>query len=379
MLEVIFWLCLIGATYSYFLYPIILLLAPPKRWPSGPAATAPGAARVAVIIAARNESAKIAQKLENTLGLERGNSELEIIVASDASDDGMDEIVRAHEQRGVRLVRAPERNGKEYAQGLAIAATNADILVFTDTGTVLTPDAITNLVRIFADPNIGAVSSVDRFISQDGKVHGEGLYVRYEMWLRDQEARFCSLVGLSGSFFAARRAVCKDWDTRVPSDFGTALNCARLGMKAVSDRSVIGYYKNIANPSREYQRKVRTVTRGIMGMRRRCEVLNPLRFGRFSFSVFSHKVMRWAVPWFMAGAFCTSILLARHQPLYRWLAAAQLVFYLVPLLNRTIPALMSIGVVRLCAFFIEVNVAIAHATVLALSGKSMLTWEPSKR
>jgi cellulose synthase/poly-beta-1,6-N-acetylglucosamine synthase-like glycosyltransferase len=379
MLEVIFWVCLIGAAYSYFLYPAILLLAPPRRWPQGPAPATHRPQSVAVIVAARNESAKIAQKLENTLALERGTAELEILVASDASDDGMDDIVRAHAERGVRLIRAPDRNGKEFAQGLAIAATTADILVFTDAGTVLAPDAIANLLRIFSEPTIGAVSSVDRFISQDGSVHGEGLYVRYEMWLREREARFFSLVGLSGSFFAARREICTDWDTRVPSDFGTALNCARLGMRAVSDRSVIGYYKNIANPSKEYQRKVRTVTRGIMGLRRRSEVLNPFRFGRFSFEVFSHKVMRWAVPWFLAGAFCTCLLLAPRYELYRWLAAAQIVFYLVPLLNRTIPSLMRISLVRLCAFFIEVNVAIAHATLLAFSGKSMLTWEPSKR
>jgi cellulose synthase/poly-beta-1,6-N-acetylglucosamine synthase-like glycosyltransferase len=378
MLEVIFWVCLVGSAYSYFLYPAILLLVPARRWPQ-PAAVAPQQRpRVAVIIASRNESAKIAQKLENTLELEAAVVDLEIIVASDASDDGMDDIVRSYSDRGVRLVRAGERKGKEHAQGLAIEATTADILVFTDTGTILPPEALTNLVRIFQDPFIGAVSSVDRFISPDGTLHGEGLYVRYEMWLRDREARFFSLVGLSGSFFAARRTVCVDWDTKVPSDFGTALNCARLGLRAVSDRSVVGYYRNISDSRKEFQRKVRTVTRGMMGLRRRSEVLNPLRFGRFSFEVFSHKVMRWAVPWFLAGAFVSCLLLARHE-LYWWLLAAQIAFYAIPVASRAAPAILKIAPLRLCAFFVDVNVAIAFATVLALSGRSMLTWEPSKR
>jgi glycosyltransferase involved in cell wall biosynthesis len=379
MLVPLFWICVIGATYSYFLYPAILLLAPPRANTRMPDPDPQPVRQVAVVIAARNEASKIAQKIENTLALDQAGVDLEIIVASDASDDGMDDIVQGYSGRRVRLVRASERQGKEHAQGLAIAASTADMLVFTDAGTILPPDALVNLLRIFRDPSIGAVSSVDRFISEDGSVHGEGLYVRYEMWLREREARFFSLVGLSGSFFAARRGICADWDTRVPSDFGTALNFARLGMRAVSERSVIGYYKNIADPRKEYQRKVRTVTRGIMGLRRRSEVLNPLRFGKFSFQVFSHKVMRWAVPWFLAGALCFSLLLARDHELYRWLLAMQIALYLLPLAGRTVPALMKVGPVRLCAFFVEVNVAIAHATLLALSGRSMLTWEPSKR
>ena len=378
MLEVLFWLCALGACYSYFLYPAILLLAPARRWPSEPQPVTLAPPRVAVIVASRNESAKIAQKLDNTLALDMAGAELEIIVASDASDDGMDDIVRSYADRGVRLVRAAERKGKENAQGLAIGATTAEVLVFTDTGTILPPEAVRNLLRIFRDPFIGAVSSVDRFISPDGSMQGEGLYVRYEMWLRDREARFFSLVGLSGSFFAARRKVCEDWDTGVPSDFGTALNCARLGLRAVSDRDVVGYYKNISDPSKEFQRKVRTVTRGMMGLRRRSEVLNPVRFGRFSFEVFSHKLMRWAVPWFLAGALCTNVLLLSHE-LYRWLLAAQLAFYAVPLLSRAVPAILKFAPLRLCAFFVDVNVAIAYSTVLALSGRSMLTWEPSKR
>ncbi len=378
MLAVLLWLCVFLAAYSYFIYPAILLVAP-RRHNSAARARDERITRVSIIVAARNESAKIAAKLENTLAVRHDGVELEVIVASDASDDGMDELVRKFESRGVRLVRAPERKGKEHAQGLAIAASTGEVIIFTDAGTVLPEDAVLNVVRAFADTSVGAVSSVDKFISDDGVVHGEGLYVKYEMWLRDREAAFFSLVGLSGSFFAARREVCRDWDTHVPSDFGTALNCARSGLRAVSDRSVVGLYKNISDPAKEYQRKVRTVTRGMMGLKRRREVLNPFRFGRFAFSVFSHKVMRWAVPWFLLGALICNLILAVDSVFYRWLLVAQVAFYLSPLLGRSIPALMRIAPVRLCAFFVEVNVAIAQATMRVIEGRTMLTWEPSKR
>ena len=304
---------------------------------------------------------------------------LDLIVASDASDDTTDGIVREHAPEGIRLVRSPERRGKEHAQKLAIAATDADVIVFTDAGTTLPTDSLTHLLNAFADPTVGAVSSIDRFISPDGSLQGEGAYVRYEMWLRDLETRFYSLVGLSGSFFAARRNVCQCWDERVQSDFGTALSCAQRGLRAVSDRRVIGYYRNIADTRKEYQRKVRTITRGMGSLRLRLEVLNVFKYGRFSFEVFSHKIMRWATPWFLLGALGVSVALAVHSLFYATLLAIQLALYLAPLISRIAPGLRRIGVARIGIYFVEVNVAILHAALLTLSGRTILTWEPSRR
>ncbi len=376
-MKLFFWLCLVGGAYSYVLYPLLLLVLPRARR----SAVTPTSAvrRISLVIAARNEAAKIVAKLENTLALQRLEGvELEVIVASDASDDGTDDIVASY-GTGVKLARAAQRNGKEHAQGGAIRASTGDILVFTDAATMLAPDALHHIVAAFAATGVGAVSSVDKFISDDGQVHGEGLYVRYEMWLRDQETLFGSLVGLSGSFFAARREICADWDEQVPSDFGTALNCVRHGMRAVSDPGVIGYYRNLADPSREYQRKVRTVTRGMMGLRRRAEVLNPLRFGRFAFQVFSHKVMRWAVPWFMIGALVSNIALLDEGIVYRLAVLGQIALYGVAGLARVVPRLRKLGIVTVCSFFVEVNIAIIDATIKTLRGRRMLTWEPSKR
>lgn len=377
MAQLVFCICIVGAAYSYFLYPMLLLMLP-RRQLTGSSASISGH-RVAIIIAARNEAHKISQKLENTLSLERTGLDVDIIVASDASDDGTDNVVLGYAKNGVRLVRSEPRRGKEQAQGLAIDATDADLLVFTDAGAILPANALTKLVEAFRDPSVGAVSSVDRFITADGSLQGEGAYVRYEMWLRDLESHFFSLVGLSGSFFAARKTVCTDWDVRVPSDFGTALNCIRLGMRAVSDRQVIGYYKNLADTRREYQRKLRTVTRGMNGLRLRLEVLDIFKYGRFAFQVFSHKVMRWLVPWFLVGALFTSALLALTHPMYLILFAAQVVFYCLPFAGSAIPALQKISLMRLAIFFVEVNVAILHAALLAFLGRSILSWEPSKR
>ena len=376
-MEALFWLCVVAATYSYFWYPALLLILPPRKIDTG-LPTIP-VRKVAIVIAARNEASKIAEKLANTLALDRPDVELDLMVASDASDDATDSIVLGYAEKGVRLVRSPVRRGKEHAQGLAIASIDADLVVFTDAGTILPKDALLHVLDAFRDPTVGAVSSVDRFITADGTLQGEGAYVRYEMWLRDLETRFHSLVGLSGSFFAARRSVCQEWDNRVQSDFGTALSCVRLGMRAVSDQRVIGYYKNISDTRKEYQRKLRTVTRGMGSLRIRAEVLNILRYGRFSLEVYSHKVMRWATPWFLLGALGANVVLAVHNSFYRGLLVLQLALYLSPVATRLAPALRNIGVARIGVYFVEVNVAILHAALLTLSGRTILTWDPSKR
>lgn len=376
-MSVLYWILVSLAGYSYVIYPVLLIFLPVRKRVSG--RSSPPVRKVSIIIAARNEKARIEQKIINTLSLRSSGVELEVLVASDASDDGTDDVVRMFENQGVVLARSPERRGKEYAQGLAITQSTGEILVFTDVGADIPPGSLDALLLAFLDPEVGALSSVDRIIADDGRVQGEGLYVRYEMWLRDREAKFNTLVGLSGSFFAARRVVCMDWDIRVPSDFGTALNCARFGLKAVSDRRVVGTYKNLADPSKEYQRKLRTTLRGMFGLRCRGEVLNPLRFGRFAFQVFSHKVMRWSVPWLILIAFAVNLALVRESPIYLVTAIATVLLLIMPLVMRVVPAANRFALVRFSAFFVESNAAILHATLLLLRGKTMLTWEPSKR
>lgn len=381
-METLFWTLIILAGYSYTGYPLLLLLLLPlspsrnRRQASGPAEPIQ---RVSIIITAHNEAPRIAEKIDNTLALNHPGVELEVLVASDASTDATDDIVRRYADRGVMLVRSPERKGKEHAQSLAIAASSGELLVFTDTGTTIPRDSLTKMLTVFSRSDVGALSSIDRVVSSDGTIQGEGLYVRYEMWLRDLESRFNTLVGLSGSFFAARRAVCEDWDSRVPSDFGTALNCARRRLKAVSSREVVGIYRNLADPSKEYARKLRTALRGMVGLRHRCEVLNPFRFGWFAFQVASHKLMRWAVPWFLLGAWLVNLGLLAESRIYVLTAAGLALLFVSPLVVRAIPSLSRIGPLRIAAFFVEANAAVMHAAVRMARGRTMMAWEPSRR
>lgn len=376
-MEFIFWLAVIGSIYSYFLYPLSMMLFPARRVDvSSSNGDFPS---VSIIVTAHNEQQRIEDKIRNTLAIDYPKEKLEIIVASDASTDTTDMIVQGFAATGIRLVRAHERKGKEYAQWHAIRAARGDILVFSDVATRIPADGVLLMVANFSDLKVGAVSSEDRFVNESGGVVGEGAYVRYEMWLRRLESRVNGLVGLSGSFFAARKQVCQEWDIAVPSDFNTALNCARLGYVAVTDPKVNGYYSDIKDERREYQRKLRTVIRGLSALFAKPQVLNPLQFGLFAYQVWSHKLMRWLVPWFLLTALLTNVAIINLHWIYITSMAVQILFYGLIITGLLIKPLRCVAIVKLPFFFAQVNFAIAHATLAFFLGKRMTTWEPSKR
>ena len=352
------------------------------------------------IITAYNEAARIAKKIENTLALSYLSEKIEIIVASDCSSDETDNIVKSYAGRGVKLVRAPERKGKEHAQMHAVKAATGEIFVFSDVATILKPDALRNIVRNFQDPTIGCVSSEDRFIDRNGEVSGEGLYVRYEMFLRALESRVNTLVGMSGSFFAARREVCYSWAPDLQSDFNTLLNTVKLGMRGISDPQSIGYYENIADERKEFQRKVRTVLRGISVLMRNCQLLNPFRYGLFAWQLISHKLCRWTVPFFLALAMIGNALLVYSGAIYFVLFVLQLFFYIAAAWYRlrekpgisskamhrsgwymATACLKSVvhPIARIAYYFSSVNIAIAWAWVRYFKGERSTLWEPSRR
>ena len=334
---------------------------------------------MSLIITAHNEEQKIAEKLENTLKIEYPRDLLEIIVASDGSTDTTDSIVASYADKGVRLVRVDGHRGKDYAQLSAIQASNGEILVFSDVATRIPEDAFSALKTAFEDKNVGAVSSEDRFISRDGRLVGEGAYVRYEMWLRRLESDRAGVVGLSGSFFAARREACDHWDVLTDGDFNVARNCVRMGLVAISDPAVVGCYSDIKNPDQEYYRKVRTVIRGITAIPRHAWVLNPLKAGLFAFQVWSHKIMRWGVPWFMLVFAVSTLMLQGQAMVYTIALLAQLGFYTVALAGWMFERMQQNTIVRIVFYFVQTNLALAHAAVAFLSGKRMTAWNPTRR
>jgi glycosyltransferase involved in cell wall biosynthesis len=373
--EIAFWCSVTLVLYAYAGYPCALMVLslfrdrPVRRsraWDRPP--------RVSFIITVHDEEARIREKIENTLGQDYAPEALEIIVASDCSTDGTDEIVRSYSSR-VRLVRAPERRGKEAAQQLALHSASGEILIFSDVATALAPDGVTTMVANFADRTVGCVSSIDRFVDPDGRVSGEGAYVRYEMHLRGLETRVNSLVGLSGSFFAARREVCQRWAADRQSDFNTLLNAVEMGFRGVLDPRSAGYYRNIADDRRELERKIRTVVRGMFVLATNARLLNPLRHGLFAWQLASHKLCRWLVPLAMVGAAVSNLFLLSRSPFYGATMFVQCGFYAAALLGMRTGA----SSLRIPAYLLLANLGVLLAWLRFAAGERIAMWNPSDR
>jgi len=335
---------------------------------------------VTVIIAAFNEEKRLENKLINTMDANYSGGNIQIVVASDGSNDRTNEIVDKYHENGVELLSIPERKGKENAQRVALEQARGEIIVFTDVATILEKDAIRRIVSNFADPTVGCVSSVDRVIGKDGNPSGENLYVRYEMWLRKLESRVSSPVGLSGSFFAARKSVCGDFSSDMDSDLRVLLNSVRQGLRGVVDEGAIGYYQDLSDQKKEFDRKVRTVLRGLTLFFRNLEFLNVFKYGLFSYQLFCHKLLRWLVPFFMILLFIVNIPLAFTSGNYAFLLLAQCLFYGVAAISLFHDLYSSrMLFIKIPVYFATVNASILVAWFRYFAGQRVLVWTPSER
>jgi len=368
--------CTFAIVYSYFVYPIILIMFRRRRT-AVDILDNENRQPISLIITVHNEESSIGRKLDETVQFLDELPELEIIVASDGSSDGTDSIVSKYPD--VRLVPTDTRAGKENAQKNAIESAKGDILIFSDVATSIDIQSMQRILQVFGDPTVGAISSRDRIRGDDGTENAEGLYVRYEMWLRKLESELAGLVGLSGSFFAARRVVCSNWDTTIPSDFVVAINTKLLGFRSVADDNVVGTYADISRSEGEFARKTRTIIRGMTALWKKREILNVTKYRLFSFQVWSHKFMRWAVPWFGIGYSVTAIILTAKSSSYFIFLVPVLLSLAIGMFATVLPSIRKNTVIRTLYFFIMTNAAVLFAGALFLAGKRITMWSPTLR
>lgn len=377
--QIIFFVSCFGVLFAYIGYPVSLVLVAPflKKNLHRKARITP---YVTFIVTAYNEEKRIREKIDNTLNLQYPRDKFQILFASDGSTDATNDIIKEYESKGIALLAMPARNGKEHTQREAVQQSTGEILVFSDVSTLIPPDALHEMVDNFADPFIGCVSSKDEVIT-DGEqgAQGENLYVRYEMYIREIESRVSTVVGLSGSFFAARRDVCSDLPPNMDSDFHTLLSSIRKGMRGIVDPKAIGCYKLVPNVQQEFGRKVRTVLRGITVFFANVDLLNPVKYGFFSYQYVAHKLAKWLVSFFLIAAFISNAVLACNNFVFQLLFVGQLLFYVCAISGIIFPVLSRLPFIKIPAFFVMANAAILIAWLRFLKGDRIITWQPSAR
>ena len=380
-LAALFWFCAVLLAYVYIGYPVLVGILAWLFPRAGKIADA-GEPSVSLIVSAFNEAPVIAAKLENALALEYPRDRLEIMVISDSSDDGTDEIVQQFSARGVRLLRQEPRMGKAAGLNLGVSEARGQILVFSDANAMYQPDAVRRLVRHFSNSKVGYVVGNARYDEkgrESASAQSEGLYWKLETYLKKMESRFGSVIGGDGAIYAIRREL---YSPLVPTDINDFLNPLQIvtrGYSGVFEPAAVCYEEAAENFGQEYRRKVRIISRSLNALRRIPQVLNPLQNTRHWFLLVSHKVLRWFAPFFMILCFAASLALWQ-SPFYKSAALLQLFFYALALVGWIWRPKNKIGkILSLVFYFCMVNLASLVGCIKCFRGDLSGKWAPPRQ
>lgn len=374
-MQFIFWLCLAVILYVYFGYPCLLrsgLLG--RRRPIRREHLFPS---LSVIIPAHNEEAMLAKKLENLLAQDYPAEKMKIFVGDDGSTDGTPAICQSFEPAGVYYFRSDTRRGKSALQNELVARARGELLVFTDADCLLPQNALSVIAQNFASKEVALVTNCATILNPDetGIVQSEGIYWKYEKWLRDEESARGLLAMASGSLFAMRCSFWERLDPNVGDDFALPLRVARAGYRNVLETRVsAGTQLTQSKADSMLRMKMRIISKDLYGLLRNPACLNPFQVGRVAIGLWSHKLLRWAVPYFLLGLLVSNIFLAGRD-FYGLFLAAQVAFYLAAAAGLLIRGLESRFPLSVTSSFCVVNFASLLGTLHCLASGRAGMWK----
>ncbi len=377
------WGSLAGVAYTYAGYPFVIWgCAALFGRRTAPAETAPQALppRVALVIAAHNEAEVIAERVRNALATTYPDARLSIVVASDGSTDATAAIARSFGPR-VRVIDRAERRGKAATLNEALATVDAEIVVLSDANTMFEPDAIRRLVDALADPAVGVACG--RLVLRDAATgrNVDGLYWRYETFLKRCEGRLGGLLGANGAIYAMRRELVVPLPAgTVVDDFALPLLARiRHGCRIAFVDEAIAHEETAPSIGGEFRRRSRIGVGGFQSIRMLRPLLLPSQ-GWTAFAFWSHKVLRWITPFLLAAALVSAAALAHDHPAARLALIAQLALYAVALLGAIAPRRWPASrALRVATMFVCMNAALAVGFFRWLRGGQAGVWRRTAR
>ena len=373
-MKVLFYISVAVILYAHLVYPAIIVLWArlrprriEKRYRQVP---------VSVVIAARNEEENISARMENLLAQEYPRALLEVVVVSDGSNDRTAELARQFANRGVNVIECSSAVGKAAALNIGVASATHGIVVFADARQRFSPNAIAELVSVFHDESVGAVSGELILVAGEdvGEVHeGVGLYWKYEKLIRRSESAVASVVGATGSIYAVRRRLYQPLEPHtLLDDFLIPMRIVLQGYRVVFIRAARAFDLSSQTAKREFARKVRTLAGNFQAV-----VLEPrllsARANPVMFQFVSHKLMRLVVPYCCVAAWVTSALLP--GPLYAAAFALQTLFYALGVLNLTPLRTSPVATLfRISWTFMVLNAAAVMGLWVFLTGQERMVW-----
>jgi cellulose synthase/poly-beta-1,6-N-acetylglucosamine synthase-like glycosyltransferase len=380
MASLFFWSASLLLVHTYFLYPLMLIgldrIA--RRRTSSARGREEDLPSVSLVVAAYNEVSCIESKVKNSLALDYPRDRFQLIVGSDGSNDGTDEVVARERDPRVLLSPGP-RGGKTSVLNRCVPIASGEIVVLTDANTRLDEQALRELVRPFADPEVGAVCGKLRLFNPTQPEFEESAYWSYESMIKQYEGRHGAVMGANGGLYAIRRRLFTLLPpSTIVDDFVIPLRILEHGYQVVYAPEAIAYEETTEDYGREFGRRARIAAGNFQSLQLLPGLLSPLA-GFPAFAFWSHKLLRWIAPALMLLALISNALLL-DRPFYQATFAAQLGFYALAFAGRR--AWFG-GTLRRAAsvayYFVTMNAAIAVGFWRFVRQTQRPAWERTAR
>lgn len=377
MAVVVFWLSAVVLGYVYVGYPfaVRMLAAVLGERVRRSAELRP---TVTIVVVAYNEARNILAKIANIRALDYPPELVDILIASDASDDGMDEIVTSSGLEGVELLRVEGRLGKTACQNVAASRARGEIIAFTDATTQIARGALRSMIADFADEEVGCVAGllVYRGKGENLTAAGGVAYWGYEVALRTAESQLGTLIGVSGCLYAVRRAAYRPIAPNLISDFVISMRMREQRLRTVLEKRALCFEETLDCSKQELSMRVRVAIRSIAALVQERRFLNILRDPLFAWQLVSHKLLRYASAYFLVTMMASSAMLI-HVPAYRVALILELLVVAAGVAGFVLQLRAhKLGLLGKPYYFLLTNIASIIATMRYVMGKRVVTWNP---
>lgn len=378
-MSLLFWFSSLLIIYIYVGYPLLLRFLPKKTLTIKTHHEDSELPAVSVLIPAFNESKHIESTILNKLSQQYPSNKIQVIVISDESEDGTDEIVQkiAVLDERVRLIRQSPRQGKTAGLNLAMPHTTGDIVIFSDANSHYADDTIAKLVQNFTDPSVGYVTGKMIYVESDGTVAGDGCsaYMRYENHIRELETQVESIVGVDGGVDAIRKELYQPMNADQLPDFVLPLKVITQGKRVIYCADALLQEETLSDSNSEFKMRVRVSLRALWAMWDMQHLFNPNKYGIFTLQLISHKLLRYLAFIPLIIAFISNGFISSHNAFYALTFWVQILFYgaaaFVALNEGT-----NNKILRLTHYFCLINIAAAMAFIRFIKGEKIVLWKP---
>jgi len=364
--------------HTYIFYPIILFIWSSLRkkniqnfdnyYPT-----------VSVVIAVYNEESVLRAKLENFSTYDYPEDKIEFLLGSDGSTDRTNEILQQSTIKNLRFYSFPQRRGKASVLNDLIPLAKGEIIVFSDANTFYIADTIQKLIKNFSHSNVGATCGElilkSNFKTSGGR--GEYVYWSFENMLKKMESEIKTIAGATGAIYAVRKNLITPLPTEkvIMDDFLIPLEVVRTGYDVKYIPDAIAYEKPSDSIRGEFRRKVRIGAANFYGISNFPDLLH-FKKGFIAFALWSHKILRWCVPFFLLLCIFSSIFLSLHSKLYFYFFYGEIVFLCLSLFGFLSEKIkLNIRLLSMPYYFLAMNTALLVGFFKFLFGKQQATWD----